>query len=123
MKRVLLTLALVLSFLSVYAADTNFIATAFKSGNAALLNNCMDKEVEMVLPSVNKKCAGNEAVKLLESFFKQYKPTNFSVLHQVDKKESGFYVAKYIAGSTEYRVNITYRVNGNAIVIQSIRIE
>lgn len=123
MKRVLLTLALVLSFLGVYAADINPVVTAFKSGNAALLNNNMDKEVEMILPGKNKRCEGSEAIKVLSQFFEQNKPNGFSILHQVDKKENGFFVAKYTGSGSEYRVNITYRTNGNAIVIQSIRIE
>lgn len=123
MKRTLLTLALLVSFLSMYAADINQIATAFKNGNASSLSGSMDSEVELILPSVNKKYPGNEAIKLLTGFFNQNKPSSFSVLHKAEKKESGFYVGKLTTSGGEYRVNITYKGSGNALIIQSIRIE
>lgn len=123
MKRILFTLALLVSFLSMYAADITQIAAAFKNGNASSLANSMDSEVELILPSVNKKYPGNEAVKQLTAFFNQNKPSNFSVLHKAEKKESGFYVGKLTTSGGEYRVNITYKGSGNSLIIQSIRIE
>ena len=50
MKRLFLTLALVLSVLSVMAADILPISNAFKGGNASSLSGSMDKEVDMALP-------------------------------------------------------------------------
>lgn len=47
MKRLFLTLALVLSVLSVMAADILPISNAFKGGNASSLSGSMDKEVDM----------------------------------------------------------------------------
>ena len=46
MKRLLLTLALILSFLSVMAADITPISNAFKGGNASSLTGAMDQEVD-----------------------------------------------------------------------------
>ena len=101
MKRLFLTLALVLSVLSVMAADILPISNAFKGGNASSLSGSMDKEVDMALPGSSKKCNANDAV----------------------KKENGFFVAKLPTSSGEYRVNVTYRAEGNKAIIQSIRIE
>lgn len=119
----LLTLVLLLAFVSLFAADINHIATAFKKGDAASLQSSMDKEVEIVLPSVNKKCPSAEAVKLLNGFFQQNHPSGFSVLHQADKTETGFCVGKLASSGREFRVNITYSTQNNGILIQSIRIE
>lgn len=123
MKRFILTFVLLVSFLSLYAADLSRVQSSFKKGDASLLKNDMDTEVEMILPSVNKKCPGADAVKLLDAFFKQNKPTGFSTLHQAEKTESGFYIGKLTTSANEFRVNITYRINNQSIVIQSIRIE
>lgn len=123
MKRIFFTLVLLLAFVSLFAADINHIATAFKNGNATLLKGSMDNEVEIILPSLNKKIPGNEAIKLLDNFFRKNKPTGFSVLHQADKKESGFCVGKLTVADKEFRVNITYRIENDEIIIQSIRIE
>ena len=55
MKRLFLTLALVLSVLSVMAADIVPISNAFKRGNVSSLSGSMDKEVDMALPGSSKK--------------------------------------------------------------------
>lgn len=123
MKQLFLTLALILSALSLMAADIVPISNAFKNGNASSLNGSMDKEVDMALPGSSKKCNANDAVSMLNSFFESNKPSGFSVVHHADKKENGFFVAKLPTSTGEYRLNITYRAEGNKAIIQSIRIE
>ena len=54
MKRLFLTLALVLSVLSVMAADILPISNAFKGGNASSLSGSMDKEVDMATGFIQK---------------------------------------------------------------------
>ena len=109
MKRFLLLIALVVAAISVQAADITVITTALKTGNATNLQTCMDKS--------------QEAVSMLNGFFSSNKPSAFSLLHHADKKDSGFLVAKLTAGNKSYRVNVTYKVEGDKVVIQSIRIE
>ena len=111
MKRLLLTFALIFAFVCAQAADITSISNAFKAGNASSLSGAMDKVVDVALPGSSKKCNGSEAVSMLSSFF------------SADKKESGFLVGKLPTSSGEYRVNITYRAEGNTAIIQSIRIE
>lgn len=123
MKRLLLTFALIFAFICAQAADITGISNAFKTGNAASLSKVMDKEVDVALPGSSKKCDGSEAVSMLSAFFGSNKPAGFSVVHHADKKESGFLVGKLPTASGEYRVNITYRAEGNTAIIQSIRIE
>ena len=86
MKRLFLTLALVLSVLSVMAADIAPISSAFKGGNASSLSGSMDKEVDMALPGSSKKCNANDAVSMLNAFFGGNKPAGFTVVHHADKK-------------------------------------
>ena len=119
MKRLLLTFALIFAFVCAQAADITSISNAFKAGNASSLSGAMD----IALPGSSKKCNGSEAVSMLSSFFSSNKPSGFSVVHHADKKESGFLVGKLPTSSGEYRVNITYRAEGNTAIIQSIRIE
>lgn len=123
MKRLFLTLALTLSVLSALAADIVPISNAFKSGNASSLGGSMDTEVDIALPGSAKKCNGNDAVAMLKSFFGSNKPSGFSVVHHADKKDNGFFVGKLPTSTGEYRVNVTYRAEGQKAVIQSIRIE
>lgn len=123
MKRLLLTFAMILATLGMQAADITSISNAFKGGNASSLSGAMDKEVDMALPGSSKKCDGTEAASMLSAFFGSNKPSGFSVVHHADKKESGFFVGKLPTSTGEYRVNVTYRAEGNKAIIQSIRIE
>ncbi len=123
MKRFLLLIALVVAAISVQAADITVITTALKTGNATNLQTCMDKSVDMALADKSKICNAQEAVSMLNGFFGSNKPSAFSLLHHADKKDSGFLVAKLTAGNKSYRVNVTYKVEGDKEVIQSIRIE
>lgn len=123
MKRILITLAFLLSIFSIKAADITTITNAFKGGNASALTASMDAEVDMAIPGSAKKTNSSEATALLNTFFNSNKPSGFTVLHHADKKENGFFVAKLPTASGEYRVNITYRSEGDKAIIQSIRIE
>lgn len=123
MKRLFLTLVLALACLSAMAADIVAISNAFKGGNASSLNTTMDTEVDMALPGTSKKCNANDAVSMLNAFFGSNKPSGFTVVHHADKKETGFFVGKLPTASGEFRVNVTYRADGNKAIIQSIRIE
>jgi hypothetical protein len=123
MKRLLIILTLVFSFLSVHAADITPISNAFKAGNASSLTASMDSQVDMAVPGSSKKCDGSEAVAMLNTFFGTNKPSGFSVVHNADKKDNGFLVGKLPTSKGEFRVNVTYKLNGDKVVIQSIRIE
>ncbi|MDF9830072.1 DUF4783 domain-containing protein [Parabacteroides sp. PF5-6] len=123
MKRIWITLAFLLSIFSIKAADITTITNAFKGGNASALTASMDVEVDMAIPGSAKKTNNSEATALLNTFFNSNKPSGFTVLHHADKKENGFFVAKLPTASGEFRVNITYRSEGDKAIIQSIRIE
>ena len=123
MRRITFMLSLLILSLSIYAANVNPISSAFTSGNASALENSMDKEVDFVLLSNNKNCSGREAVQLLAEFFASNKPSGFTIVHQAEKTTTGFYVGKLTCGQSSYRVNITYKISGDSILIQSIRIE
>ena len=92
MKRILLTLALMLSILGIQAADITNISNAFKGGNASSLSASMDKAIDMALPNSAQKCNSEEAIALLNKFFNTNKPSGFTIVHHADKKESGFFV-------------------------------
>ncbi|MGM9759567.1 MAG: DUF4783 domain-containing protein [Parabacteroides sp.] len=123
MKRILLVWMLVCAAWSLQAADLNPITQAFKAGNASSLAQAMDKEVDMALPDATQTCQAADAVNLLGKFFQGHKPSGFTVVHHADKSEKGFFVAKLKTTQGDFRVNVAYRVEGERILIQSIRIE
>lgn len=124
MRKYVLTLVLALIFTLSHAADITAITNSFKAGNAAALAAFVNKEeVDIAVPGTFKKCPGSEAINILSEFFKANKVSDFKVAHQADKADSGFVVAKMPTSTKEFRVNITYRLENDKPIIQSIRIE
>ena len=123
MSRILFFLAFALSALTIQAADITPVSNAFKAGNADMLKDKMDVEIDIVVPGTSKKCPGNDVVAILKSFFQANKPTGFTVAHHADKNDSGFFVGKLTTENKEFRVNITYATKDKKMLITAIRIE
>ncbi|MDR3251904.1 MAG: DUF4783 domain-containing protein [Tannerella sp.] len=124
MGKILLTLTATLAFWSVNAADVTPITEAFRTGKAEALKGKMSAEIDIVVPDGSKKVAGEQAVAILDNFFKSHKVSGFTVVHNADKNESGFIVGKLSTDKGEFRVNITYTASKDGkILIQIIRIE
>ena len=123
MKKILLFLALALSALTIQAADIKPISEAIKAGNTDTLKGKMAEEVDILVPGTSKKGTGNDAIAILKSFFQANKPTEFTVSHNADKNESGFFVGKLTTETKDFRVNITYTTKDGKILITVIRIE
>ena len=123
MKKILFTLAFIISAITIQAADITPVTNAIKAGNADALKDKMAVEVDIVVPGTSKKCDGNDAVAILKSFFQANKPTGFTIAHHADKNDSGFFVGKLATDNKEYRVNITYTIKDGKVLITVIRIE
>jgi hypothetical protein len=123
MKRIAYILVLTFSALSINAADITLIVNAFKEGKVSGITGNMDTEVDVAVPGTTKKGTGADAVAILTRFFESDSPTGFTVLHHADKNDTGFFVGRLTTGKGEFRVNITYVIKDNKVLIQSIRIE
>ena len=123
MRKMTCILVFTLSVLSLNAADISMIVNVFKEGNASGIAGNMETEVDIAVPGAANKGTGAEAVAILTRFFESDKPTDFTVLHHADRKESGFVVGKLTTGKGEFRVNITYNTQDDKVLIQSIRVE
>ncbi|MDR0394617.1 MAG: DUF4783 domain-containing protein [Tannerella sp.] len=123
MKKIIFALIFTLFVLSIEAADIAPISDAIKSGNADLLKDKMDEEIDISVPGISRKSDGNEAVIILKTFFQTNKVSGFTVAHHADKNESGFFVGKLATDKGVFRVNITYTTKNDKIRIQTIRIE
>ena len=123
MKKLLFSLAFIVSCLVIQAADITPISDAMKAGNADMLKDKMGVEVDVAVPGNSKKGTGNDAIAILKTFFQANKPTGFTIAHHADKNDSGFFVGKLATGDKEFRVNITYIAKDGKTLITVIRIE
>jgi hypothetical protein len=123
MIRIVLFFTLLCPSLHVQATDMNPITASFRAGDASSLAALMEREVDIAVPASAKKCSPEEAVALLNSFFAANRPAGFTVVHNADKKDGGFLVGKLATAKGEFRVNITYRIDRDKAIIQSVRID
>jgi hypothetical protein len=123
MKKTAFIFTFLLPALSICAADILTVVDAFKSGDAAMLTESMDSEVHIALPDNARRGNGAEAITALARFFEPGKVAGFAVAHHADKKETGFIAGKLTTARGDFRVNITYRIKADKILIQTIRIE
>ncbi|MDR0756594.1 MAG: DUF4783 domain-containing protein [Tannerella sp.] len=112
-----------MSVTGLYAADITTISNAFASGSMTSLAANMDAEIDLALQGKAQRKNVAEAIAQLNRFVETNKPTGFTVVHHADKKESGFLVGKLVTGNGEFRVNVTYAIKNDKVIIQSIRIE
>jgi hypothetical protein len=122
MKKYMLMFAF-MSVTGLYAADITTISNAFASGSMTSLAANMDAEIDLALQGKAQRKNVAEAIAQLNRFVETNKPTGFTVVHHADKKESGFLVGKLVTGNGEFRVNVTYAIKNDKVIIQSIRIE
>ena len=123
MRKLVFIFVCALSVLSMQAVDITLVSNAFKNGDATMLANNMNSEVDIAVPNVSQKGSGADATAVLTQFFQSNKPSGFTVAHHADKSDCGFIVGKLQTSTTEFRVNITYIVKEGKPLIQSIRIE
>ena len=123
MKKTVCIIACLCFVWSVQAVDITAISGAIRSGDAQRLTACMDAEADLSAPGVSVKGNGKEVGAQLTRFFEANKGTAFTVAHQADKKETGFVVGKLTTVKGDFRVNITYSIKEEQVLIQSIRIE
>jgi hypothetical protein len=123
MKKLFIIFTLIIIALDIHATDIAPISNAIKAGNADMLAGMMAAEVDIVTPNASKKGSGSEATAILKSFFQANKPGDFTIAHHANRNESGFFVGKLTSGDKEFRVNITYTLNGGNVLITVIRIE
>ncbi|MDR2469483.1 MAG: DUF4783 domain-containing protein [Tannerella sp.] len=123
MKKTMYMIACLCFVWSVRAVDITAISGAIRSGDAQRLTACMDSEADLAAPGVSVRADGQEVVAQLARFFEANKVTAFTVAHQADKKETGFVVGKLTTETGDFRVNITYSIKEEQVLIQSIRIE
>ena len=123
MKKILFTLTFIFSVFITQAADIKPVVEAIKTGNAEMLKDKMAGEVDIMVPGKSKKGSGGDAIAILKTFFQENKAKGFTVAHNADKNDSGFFVGKLITEKKEFRVNITYTSKDGKLQITIIRIE
>lgn len=111
--------------LSVACAQQEFsdLVDAFKKSDARLLEKKMDDQVDLILLNHSVKSNRRKAVAMLDDFFAQNKVSDFEVIHEGKRRESGFFIGKLSTEQGAFRVNCFLKKIDEDYLIHQIRIE
>lgn len=125
MKKRVATLCTCMLWCSILLCAQNIsggLVDAFKKGNAELLIDYLDTQVELVIDSRVLKSDKKTVSKQLASFFTKNKVDDFLLNHQGKRNESSFMVGTLTTSSGTFRVNCFLRKSGSQYKIHQIRI-
>lgn len=123
MKHLLLATIGCLCYMIPLLAQSESAVEAIRNADAEALSKCFNANVELTLLGSGNLYSKAQSTKILSDFFSSNPVTEFTVVHQGNKQESGFVAGKLLSKSKEYRVFYTYKLSGQQNLIHQIRIE
>lgn len=101
------------------------ITKAISEGNATALGAYFDATVDLTVLNKQDFLDKNKATESIRQFFQTNKPKSFNAMHQGTSKgaNSQYTLGDLVTTTGSYRVYLYYRVSGDKITIQEMRIE
>ena len=99
------------------------ILDALSEGNVTSLSSYFNDNVELVVGSANDVYSKQQAVGIVNDFFKKNKINSFQVLHKGTKESSAFSICTMRTATNTFRVYVLVRKSGTGQLIQQLRIE
>ena len=84
------------------------LSRAMGQGNATAMSAWFHQSLEMTILEEEYECSKNQASRILESFFKDHKPTGFSVSFEGAKEESRYAIGTLTTSNGDFRVNMFF---------------
>lgn len=114
-------------FTSFFFAQNNLadISDALRRGDTTALSYYMDKQVEINIGRVDDVYNKDQAIKVLESFFKKYQPSGFEKLHHgvSNSNSMKYYIGILRTNSGNFRSTILLENKGGKMVIKQFALE
>lgn len=101
----------------------NDIPTAFKTGDAQLLEKYMENKIFLIIPGIKQQLSRQKAKEKLSVFFSNNKPMDFKTIHQSEQNNSGYMIGKLSSKNHEFRVHILMKITDKKYIINQLRIE
>jgi len=110
-----------------FAAEANLasITRAISTGDAARLGQFFDESVEIAVLDTEDVYSKSQAVQVMEKFFNQYKPSNFSQVHQGMSKgqDSQYCIGNLTTDGATFRVYIYIKIQNDRHLVQELRFD
>lgn len=111
---------------SVNATAQNFdnIVAAMRTGNAAVLAQSFQSNVEITIKDAESSYSRAQAEMVLKNFFASHQPKSFTLAHQGTSPEgSKYFIGNLTTASGNYRTYVYAKAVGNTLTILEIRFE
>ncbi len=100
------------------------IVNAFKTGNAAKIALYFGDNVDLSILGKANLYSKSQAQQVLQHFFTEHKPKEFSIIHKGNAKSSQYFIGELISiAAKKYRVTINSKADGSKNTITSLTIE
>ena len=99
------------------------LVDAMAAGNASAMSEYFHQSLELSILDEDYESSKNQATRILESFFKKHKPTDFKVSFEGTKEKSKYAIGTLSAADGSYRVNLFFINKGGKRLIYYLSIE
>jgi hypothetical protein len=107
----LITILLIGSLLNVPAAGQTVpddLVKAIKAGDASRMSAYFHQSLEMTILEKDYVSSKNQATRIIENFFKNHKPTDFSITFYGTKEKSKYAIGSLKTADATFRVNMFF---------------
>jgi hypothetical protein len=99
------------------------LAEAIAAGDAGRMADFFHESLEMTILEKDHMASKNQAVRIMESFFKENKPTGFTVSFEGTKEKSKYAIGSLATDKGAFRVNLFFLNKGDKRLIYYLSIE
>lgn len=122
-KNIILLILIMFFTLSGFAQIPDGIILSIKSGDGKKLSNYFNDNIELVILEKDDVYSKSQAEQIVKDFFRNHKPTAFSILHKGGKKGAQYVIGTLKNGKGSYRVYFLLKERNNKTFIHQLRIE
>lgn len=125
MNRLITILLFSVFFLTSMAGQTvpKELVSAIREGDAAKMSDYFHQSLEMTILEKDYDASKIQATRIMESFFKNHPPTDFSVSFEGTKDESKYAIGSLKTKDGQFRVNLFFLSKEGARLIYYLSIE
>lgn len=100
----------------------NGLIEAFKTGSAEKIATYFGENVDLSILGKTNLYSSSQAQQILQHFFTDHVPTEFSVIHKGQAKTNQYLIGELTTANGVYRITINSKAEGNRKVINSLTI-
>ncbi len=123
MKKLLLSLAIIILVCSFISLSFTEVVKAIKSGNSAEVSKYFDNTVEITLPEKSNSYSKSQAELVLRDFFASNVVKDFEIPHKSETPGSQYCIGNLQTNNGTFRTTIFMKQKGDKQLLQELRFE